>query len=127
MDDKLPFKYSVAIERGGRGTLVDWGHAPGWLSEYGELLEAADRISLIPKPGIVLPVVTVALGNGKRWILFSRVFGQATSGRQIRTYAIGWQKTVGNENVKNIMWVYPTGAVESADEPSRELVRRFLS
>ena len=117
--------YDVAIEAPGQQARVKWGEEPGWLEKYRQLLERAERISLIPKKRTgKLPVVTVRLGEGKRWVLFSRVYGHIY-GEQIRFYCLGWQATVRRVNVKSLLWVYPTGDVEAAEEPSfwRELLK----
>jgi hypothetical protein len=125
---KLPISYNVAIE-GKRQILVDWGNTPGWLETYREDLDNAHRISLIPKEGQPIPVVSVILDGSKRWIVGSRVCGRVNKGTgegsEIRIYFIGWQQTIGNINVKSIHWVYPGGAVECADEPM--LVDHFLN
>lgn len=117
-------EYDVAIEGAFGNVLVNWGHEPGWIDECREQLETAERVSLIPKEGIALPVVTVGLGDGRRWVLFSRVFGKTGTVRRVRLYCVGWQRTVRGVNTKALLWVYPGGAVECADEPS--FVDRFF-
>ena len=122
----LPIEYDIAIEGGGRSILIEWDKdtAKGWVERYQAELASAERLSLVPCAGVALPVVTVRLGEGRRWVLFSRVFGQINTGRQIRLYCLGWQSTVKGENVKSLLWVYPGGTVESAEEPS--FVRKFF-
>lgn len=113
-------QYNICIESDGESALIDWGVQPRWLDTYREMLDNADRISLIPKDEVSgLPVVTVTLGDQRHWQLWSRVYGRADLGGsgeeiRIRCYAIGWQNGVA----RSLMWVYPTGAVECADEPS---------
>lgn len=115
-------QYNVLIEREGKGIQVDWGNEPGWMERYRDHLDTADRITLVPKPGVPMPVVSTRLGDGKRWILMSRVRGILNQGTgqesEIRLYFLGWQKTVGGENVKSITWIYPNGMTENAEEPS---------
>ena len=117
-EDKLPILYDVVIEGIGYDILVDWGNTPGWLETYADHLDQATRISLKPKEGARLPIVTVKLGLGRRWILFRRVFGIASGGggQQVPVYAIGWQQLVQGVNIKSIAWIYPSGAVEVADD-----------
>lgn len=124
--DKLPFAYNVAIESEEEQVLIDWGNEKGWQDTHKELLNSADRISFIPKEQN-LPVVTVALDNEKRWIVFSRVHGRISggNGREIRLYCIGWQKTIRGVNEKSLLWVYPGGAVECADFPT--MIEQFLN
>lgn len=121
----LPITYNIAIENGDGQALVDWGNEKNWLVTHKELLDNADRISLIPKEQ-GLPVVTVALDNEKRWVVFSRIYGRISggNGREIRMYCIGWQKTVRGVNEKSLLWVYPGGAVECADQPT--MINKFL-
>jgi hypothetical protein len=121
----IPFLYDVAIE-GDYQVLIKWGETPNWIADHKELLENAHQISLIPKEqGNGMPVVTARLGDGKRWILFSRVVGQINGPKSLRMYAIGWQKTVKGSNIKSIQWVYPGGTIENAEEPT--FIDRFLS
>jgi hypothetical protein len=111
-------KYDIAVEGNGRSLLIDWGNTRNWAKTYHEQLENADRISLIPKKGKHLSVVTVVLGEGKRWIVFSRIFGKTGTPKRRRVYAIGYQQTVKGVNIKHLTWVYPNGTIESANEPS---------
>jgi len=121
----LPIEYNIAIENAGQpDVLVDWGNAPGWVERYRERLDAADRISLIPKNGQALPTVTVTLGGDRRWVAFSRVCGIVNGDKRIRLYAVGWQQTVRGVNIKSLTWVYPTGAIEHAEQPS--FINQFL-
>ena len=110
--------YDVMIEAPDSQIRVDWGHEPGWMQTYKFLLARAERISLVPKDGVNLPVVSTQLGDGKRWIIFSRVYGALTGTAKIRLYALGWQTTVGGVNVKAIMWVYPDSSIECGEEPT---------
>lgn len=115
--------YNVAIEGDFQSVLVEWGSTPGWLETYKDQLERATKLTLIPKPGLSgLPLVTVSPTGDKRWILFSRVFGQVNRQTgaevQVRLYCLGWQTTFEGDNLKLLMWVYPNGVVEAADEPT---------
>ena len=124
---KVPsFKYNIVLELHGETAVVDWGNQPGWIEFLGEALENATRFMRVPKDDSGVPVVSVTLGDGRRWILFSRVIGstKAGLGNQIRLYAIGWQKNVGKSSVRCITWVYPDGLIEVAEEPS--FVHLFL-
>ena len=107
--------YNIAVETPNEQHLIQWGNEKGWLDTYRDLLNNATRISLIPKGK--MPLVTVQLGNGKRWIVFSRVYGRLPGG-QVRLYCIGWQMTVNGKNIKSLIWVYPNGNIECAEEPS---------
>lgn len=109
--------YDLAVESPLGQVRIDLERDANWLETYRELLDSATRISLLPKDGTGLPVVTVGLDNGKRWIYFSRVYGAMGAAAQIRLYAIGWQETINGENTTNLIWVYPTGTVEYAPEP----------
>ena len=113
-----PLLYDIAVECGEQSILIQWGNSPQWITRYRDELTHADRISLIPKSSASgLPVVTVRLTEGRRWVLFSRVYGRVPGG-QIRMHCIGWQATVKGVNVKSLLWVYPTGDVECGDEPT---------
>ncbi len=113
-------EYNLLIHSPKGQAEVALGQEQGWLERYRHLLDTATRLSLSPRNG--LPFVSVAL-EGKRWIYFSRVYGEMNSAKRIRLYAIGWQDTVNGKNVKCILWVYPDGAVECAKEPS--LIGKF--
>jgi hypothetical protein len=122
---QLDFEYNVAIEGDDASVVVNWGHEPGWIEAQRDLLEAAHTISLIPKDASsVLPVVSARLGDGRRWVIFSRVYGAVTGPNTVRLYCIGWQAKVKGVSVKSLLWVYPTGAVECAEEPTHW--KRFL-
>lgn len=112
------FLYSLSIEDGRGSILVDWGNSPDWKTLLAAEIEAAGRISLIPKEkGSPLPIVTVAIKPGHKPVILSRVFGRVSSGgmeARIRTYCIGQVDAMGREEV---VWVYPNGTVESAMEP----------
>ena len=100
---------------------IDWGNSPGWHDKYQEELEAADRLWLIPKErDALLRNVSVKLGEGRRWIAFSRVYGRSSTGldKQVRIYAVGWQDTKNDVNRKSLAWIYPNGEIEISDEPS---------
>jgi hypothetical protein len=123
--EQLDFEYNVVIESDDVSAVVNWGHEPGWIEAHRDLLEAAHTISLLPKDASsVLPVVSARLGDGRRWVIFSRVYGAITGPNRVRLYCIGWQTKVKGVNVKSLMWVYPTGAVECAEEPTHW--QRFL-
>ena len=113
-------KYNIVVRRGDEESVIDWGNQPGWAIDMKEMLDNADRITLVQKSiSVGLPTIVVGLDDDKRWIAFSRVYGQVNSGRQIRLYAIGWQKQCSDgKNVKSITWVYPNGSIEVSDEPS---------
>lgn len=116
------FLYKIVLTKG-KDTLaeIDWGNSPGWHDKYQEELEAADRLWLVPKErGALLRNVSVKLGEGRRWIAFSRVYGRSSVGfdKQVRIYAVGWQDTKREVNRKSIIWVYPSGELEVAEEPS---------
>lgn len=117
MTNLSPIAYNVAIEGDFPAVLVDWGNDPQWARRYADQLQEARRLSLIPKAGEGLPVVTVQLDGGKRWVLFSRVVARV-GGPSIRLYAIGWQQTIGGVNTKSITWVYPNGTIESGENPA---------
>lgn len=117
----LDMIFNVAVEGNFPSVLVDWGNDPGWADRIRGQLEAAQRISLIPKDVHAhLPIVSVDLSGDRRWVLFSRVYGQLAMGtggrRQVRVYCLGWQQTVGETNIKGLTWVYPNGVIEMADE-----------
>lgn len=114
-----PILYNIAVEGKAGNILIDWGNSPGWLKRHAEELAQAEYLSLLPKSAdSPLPVLVVKLEQRRRWILFSRVYGTIPGVRQVRLYCLGWQNTVGGENVKSLLWVYPGGAVECAEEPS---------
>ena len=110
-----PIQYNLLIQSPLGQAEVALGQEAGWIDTYRHLLDTATRLSLLPHDG--LPFVSVSL-EGKRWIYFSRVYGKMNSPERIRLYAIGWQDTVNGKNVKCILWVYPDGSVECAEEPS---------
>jgi len=111
----------ILIEDGVTSAVIDWGNEPGWIDKYKAELERATRIWLVPKAnGSPLRSVSVKLDNDKRWILFSRVYGKSDLGfgHLVRIYALGWQDTRDKINRKSMMWIYPSGEVEIAEEPS---------
>lgn len=116
------FLYKIVLTN--KGVLlaeVDWGNHPQWQEGLEKELADADRIWLVPKEsGGLLRNVSVKLGEGRRWILFSRVYGSNKAGfdKQVRIYALGWQDTKEGVNRKSIVWIYPSGEMEVADEPS---------
>ena len=118
--------YNIAIEGLDEQVLIDWGNEKGWQTTHKDLLASAHRISLIPKEITGQPIVSIALDNEKRWIVFSRVVGRIVGGdgAEVRLYCIGWQRTVKKRNEKMLLWVYPGGAIECADNPT--MVDRFL-
>jgi len=123
----LPLSYNVAIESVDGQVLVDWGNEKNWQETHRELLNSAHRISLIPKNKVHdQPVVSIVLDGEKRWVIFSRVYGHVAggNGREIRMYCIGWQKTIRGVNEKSLLWVYPSGAVECAEQPT--MIDHFL-
>jgi len=126
-----PFLFDVALEGIGFQTLIDWGNSPKWMTKYADQLMRVQRISLIPKKSISLqlPVVTARINEGKKWIIFSRVFGRTTQLSRLRLHAIGWEENVEGKVIKSIMWVYPNGSVECSVTPSytNEFLVPFLS
>ena len=59
------------------------------------------------------------LGNGRRAILFIRKTAKLVGGKTEvikKIYAVGWQKTVNEKNVKSIMFIYPDGSIRMGDE-----------
>lgn len=118
--DSPSFKYNFVFNDGENETVVRLGEEPGWIDRYRSDLENAKTIALVPKErNGNNRAVMLHLGEGKRWIFFSRVFGQATTGIQVRFYAIGWQMNVDGNNIKEIVWVYPDGTIESGvDNPT---------
>ena len=116
------FLYKIVLTKGGTQLAeIDWGNHPQWQKELEDELADADRLWLIPKVrGELLRNVSVKLGEGRRWIVFSRVYGRSSTGfdKQVRIYAIGWQDTKDNVNRKSIVWIYPSGEMEVAEEPS---------
>lgn len=117
----MGMEYDVVFEAGGKSLRIDWGNSPGWKDKYADFIGKAERISLVPKQKG--RVVTVVLDGNKRWIVFSRVFGQAGSSRTVRLHCIGWQVTVGGRNVQSKTWVYPDGTIENSPDPT--LWRKF--
>lgn len=144
--ESLPILYDVCIERHGHDghqlsvekrekitvsahcedcdelvfVRVDWGNSPSWMEKYNEILDKADSLSLMPKVGVShLPSVVVQVGGARKWILYSRVYGQVTSSRVVRMYVIGWKERVSKErSIKSTLWIYPNGAVEHAEIPT---------
>lgn len=111
-------EYNLVIKSPLGQAEVALGQETGWTNTHRHLLDTAIRLSLSPRND-GLPFVSVAL-EGKRWIYFSRVYGEINSLKRVRLYAIGWQDTVNGKNVKCILWVYPDGSIECAEEPSLE-------
>ena len=109
--------YNVAIEGDFAPLLIDWGNEAQWIDRCRAELDSAARLSLIPKDGQKLPVVSVQLGNGRRWVLFSRIVSRV-GGKSVRLYAIGWQQTINGINVKSLTWVYPNGTIENGENPT---------
>ena len=116
------FLYKIVLTKSGVLLAeIYWGNRHNWQEELEKELADADRIWLIPKdPGGLLRNISVKLGEGRRWILFSRVYGRSNSGfdAQVRIYAIGWQDTKNEVNRKSVVWIYPSGEMEVAEEPS---------
>lgn len=130
VNSSLPFSYNIGIEVDkDQQFVVNWGQDKDWQTRMRTMLDSAFRISLIPKEKNGGPIVTVALDDNKRWVIFSRVVGQVASatGRKVemRLYCIGWQKKIKGVNVKSLQWIYPGGTIECSDEPT--LVKYFLS
>lgn len=120
-------EYNIVVAGENEGKIIDWGNEPNWADKYRELLDSAVMISFIPKPGAShLRPIAIRLGDGKRWIIFSRVYGQVTSGKEIRIYAIGWQKSVGDNTEKSITWIYPDGGIENSGSDGPSFWRKFL-
>lgn len=114
----MDIEYNVILETGTRPITIDWGNEPGWAERYRAELEGAGRIGLVPKrAGGKLPPVFAALGEGRRWVIFSQVVGRVNGPGQVRLYAIGWQATIGGRNVKALVWVYPDGHLSLGETP----------
>ena len=122
------FEYNILVEREEsdkypkESKLIDWGNESGWLEgESRELLDTADRISLVHKKN-PLKIVTVRLDGTKRFTIFSKVYGKINNPqgtkKEIRIYCIGWQDTIKGVNVKSLNWIYPNGMVENSEEPN---------
>ena len=116
MEFNPEIQYNLLIQSPLGQAVVELGKEQGWLERYRHLLDTATRLSLSPRHN-GLPFVSVSL-NGKRWIYFSRVVGKMNSVGRVRLYAIGWQETINGKNTKCLLWVYPDGSVECADEPN---------
>lgn len=119
MESNPPIEYNLLIESKQGQAVVELGQEQEWLDKYRHLLDTATRLSLLPRND-GLPLVSVSLDGTKRWIYFSRVVGRMNTEERIRLYAIGWQDTINGKNVKSLLWIYPNGLVECADEPSFE-------
>lgn len=104
--------YNISIEANGLSTVIDWGNAPNWQETHKNEIDQAERISLIPKTGVELPVVTCQLDEGHQCRVFSRVYGQIQNNidNRVRLYCIG--------EAEKPLWIYPSGAIEQAKEPS---------
>lgn len=113
-------QYNIVIQRDGEDTVVDWGSQPNWARDLKDTLDNASAITLVQKNiSFGLPTIKIQLGDDKRWIIFSRVYGQVNGDRQIRMYAAGWQiQCADGQNIKCITWVYPNGSIEVGDEPA---------
>lgn len=116
MESNPSTDYNLQIESDQGQAIVQLGQEQGWLMKYRHLLDTATRLSLLPRRN-GLPFVSVKLGGTKRWIYFSRVYGKMNSPEQVRLYVIGWQDTISGKNVKSLLWIYPNGIVECAEEP----------
>ncbi len=116
-----PWTYDLLIEGNFNPVKIDLGNDEGWIKKYREELDAAERISLVSKDSKEQgSVITISLDGDKRWVFFSRVCGRISggTGKQIRLYCIGWQRTVAGENVKSLTWVYPNGVIENNVDPA---------
>jgi len=120
-------EYNIVVSTETEGTIINWGNEPNWADKYRELLDSAVIISLVPKkvPSHLRPVA-IKLGDDRRWIIFSRVYGQVTGGKEIRLYAIGWQKSIGDKTEKSITWVYPDGGIENTGLDGPSFWKEFL-
>lgn len=87
----------------------------GWLGRYRKYLEQG-RITIINEQGSTFSVDTA----GHRWVLFYRTYGRmrGKTGSVVRLLCVGWQDTMGGKNVKSLVWVYPNGTIEMAEEPA---------
>jgi len=118
-------EYNIVVSDGETGVLINWGEEPDWIETHSKILDNAVTMALVPKSGIQRQAVSVDLAGDKKWIVFSRVIGQITSNKEIRLYAIGWQKTTSDGvAIKSIVWVYPDGMIEANEEPS--FVRLYM-
>ena len=96
----------------------------GWLEKYRDVLDRARLIEFIPTDNDLPPVV-LPLGNDRRFICASRVFASPGMGAVMRLYGFGWQETVDGKNHKHIIWIYPNGSVEVAENP--ELIHEIMA
>jgi len=112
--------YDVVIEGDFTPERIDWGNDAGWVERVRDKIDSALRLTLHPKPDapFSLPRVTVELGGRRRWVLFSRIIHSISPRGSMRCYCLGWQSTIRGRNVKSLMWVYPNGLVELAEEPT---------
>ncbi|MCL6612730.1 MAG: hypothetical protein K6T66_14435 [Peptococcaceae bacterium] len=112
----LPMEYQLRLQSND-GRVIQFSlDDQGWQTKYREALDNARLIEFIPTNDNLPPVV-LPLGNGRRFICVSRVFGSPGMGAMFRLYGFGWQATVAGRNVKHIIWIYPGGSVEVAEEP----------
>ena len=127
MATKPEIEYNIVVAGKNEGKIIDWGNDPDWVNKYRYLLDDAEMISLVPKKDKKnLRPVAIRLGDNRRWIIFSRVYGQVTSGKEIRLYAIGWQKTFDDKSEKSITWIYPDGGIENTGLDGPSFWRDFL-
>lgn len=111
----LPFKYEVALQ------LNDGSNHKFSLDEHGwadkEQLKQTTEISLIPIEGSNLPVVAIAVPEGSKPIIKTRVFGSFgahdTNTDAFRVYAAGYKKG----RSQHLLWILPNGAIEMGDSP----------
>jgi hypothetical protein len=120
----LPVSYQLRCQSNDGQAIQFSLDKQGWLTKYREALDSAGLIEFIPLSS-ELPPVVLPLGNGRRFICVSRVFGSPGMGAMFRLYGFGWQQTVDGRNVKHIVWIYPHGAVEVAENP--ELIHEIMS
>lgn len=101
----LPVNYELRCQSNG-GQVEQFSlEEEGWLNKYRDALDNARLIEFIPTDKDLPPVV-LPLGNDRRFICVSRVFGSPGMGAMFRLYGFGWQATVDGRNVKHIVSGY---------------------
>lgn len=111
----MPRDYNLVIQSNGKNVKVpiESLEARGWIKRFKKELDAADSISLIPLGD--LPQVHVSLEGDKRWIYYRKIRGKLNTSTEerveIKIHCIGWQKTIGRQNVKMIISIFPNGVI----------------
>jgi len=85
--------------------------------------------ALIPKDGERdLREIRMTIPEGGRLIYFRRTM--ANTGNIFPKFHInllGWQMTVGNKNVKYIMYIYPDGKIETINDDKLTMCEDFIA